>query len=80
MLGAIQEPMHTLLLLFQKRKKKTSAKKANKVLTPMDRLQREERRSRSRHKQASSLNCQDVPVSPGVQTCMQWLTSTHGNL
>ena len=71
--------MHTLLLLFQKRTK-ISAKKANRVLTPMDRLQREERRSRSQHKQASSLNCQDVPVSPGVQTCMQWLTSTHGNL
>jgi len=78
-LGAIQEPMHTLLLLFQKRTK-ISAKKANRVLTPMDRLQREERRSRSQHKQASSLNCQDVPVSLGVQTCMQWLTLTHGNL
>lgn len=46
----------------------------------MDRLRREEHRSRSRHKQASSLNSQDVPVSLGVQTCMQLLTSTHGSL
>lgn len=58
--------------------KETSEEKFG--LTPMDHLQPEEHRFRSRRRPASSLNFRDVPVSPGVQTCKQWLISAHGNL